>query len=234
MKTGLVVLCRFASRRLPGKILREIRGRSVLGHIVDRLGRGAPDRPVVVATSLAASDDPIADYCRRSGLTCFRGSLDDVAGRFLACAEQQGWDFAVRINGDNLFTDPETLRDMLTIADSDAYDFVTNVPGRTFPYGMSIEVLRVSFYRQVIEKLQQPADREHVTSWLYQNPQVGRRMTYENRRCPEARGLQLALDTDEDFARLSNIVMQMEGAPSSYGLAEIAGLATAHLDGGRA
>jgi sialic acid synthase SpsE/spore coat polysaccharide biosynthesis protein SpsF (cytidylyltransferase family) len=224
---GIGVLCRHDSRRLPGKILRELRGRTVLGHIVDRLRRGAGESPIVVATSDDSSDDPIARYCRRSGLACFRGPLADVAGRFLACAEGNGWEFAVRINGDNLFTDPDALRAMLAIASTGQYDFVTNVPGRTFPFGMSIEIVRTSFYRDVMAGVRDAAHREHVTSWLYENPGIGRRHVFENRLVPEARGLQLALDTEADLQRCESMLARMGGPPASFGLAQVARLAAA-------
>ncbi len=206
MKIGLVVLCRYGSSRLPGKILKQINGRTVLGHIVDRIRRGADGRPLVIATSTDPSDDVIADYCRRAGLECFRGSLDDVAGRFQACAEHYGWDFAVRINGDNLFLDKDVLRAMLAVADTDAFDFVTNVPGRTFPRGMSIEIVRVPFYAEAMRSVSDLEHREHVTSWLYQNNDSGRRYVFENRTCPEAANFQLALDTEDDFRLATRIL----------------------------
>lgn len=226
MKTGLVLLCRHDSTRLPGKILREIRGRTVLGHIVDRVRCGASERPLVVATSTDPGDDPIAQYCRRARLDCFRGPLDDVAGRFLACAENQGWDFAVRINGDNLFLDPDTLRAMLAIADTDRFDLVTNVPGRTFPYGMSVEIVRTAFYAKAMAMVNDSGHREHVTSWLYANPDLGRRYIFENRTCPEAAGFQLALDTPEDLALAQAIMARASNPPSALGLREVFELAT--------
>lgn len=222
MNIGIIILCRYESTRLPGKILREIRGRTVLGHILDRLRLGVPGYPVVVATSLEASDDPIARYCRREGVPCFRGSLDDVASRFLSCAECYGWDFAVRINGDNIFTDPCVLQSMLAIAGTDIYDFITNVPGRTFPYGMSVEILRVTFYREAVSRFGNTDDHEHVTQWLYQHPELGCRYVYVNNQCPEAKGLKLALDTEEDLLRTERIFTQLSGMPASAGLAEIA------------
>jgi spore coat polysaccharide biosynthesis protein SpsF len=202
-----------------------VQDRPVLDHIVKRLRGTAPGHPLVVATSSDPSDDPIADHCRNRGIDCFRGSLDDVAGRFLTCVEQRGWTFATRINGDNFFADATTLQEMIAIASSGEYDLVTNVPGRTFPYGMSIEIVHVPFYRTIVEQLKTAEDREHVTLWLYQNPQVGRRYVYENRVCPEARGLQLALDTRADFDRLCRILARMERDPASYSLSEIVKLA---------
>lgn len=225
MKIGIVILCRYASQRLPGKILHEINGRSVLGHIVDRLQRGSLNYPIVVGTSRKPSDDPIATYCRRAGLTCFRDSLDDVAGRLLACAEYHDWDYVVRINGDNLFTDPTLLHSMLAVAQTGVFDLITNVPGRTFPYGMSIEILRVSFFRSVLETLTDPHHREHVTSWLYENEQVGRRHVVTNQIFPEAAGMQLALDTEEDLARYTAMFARMDRYPATYSFQEIVRLA---------
>ena len=229
MKTGLIILCRISSQRLPGKILSEIYGHTVLGHIVDRICLGAPDRPLVIATSTDHSDDPIADYCQRANLECFRGSLDDVSSRFLACSEKYGWDFAVRINGDNLFVDHDTLRAMLAVADTDQFDFVTNVPGRTFPRGMSIEIARVNFYAEVIREVIDSEHREHVTSWLYANPSLGRWYVFENRTCPEAAGLQLALDTDEDLALAQHILSKAGPNPASLGIKEIFKLANQYF-----
>lgn len=220
MKSGFIIVCRHSSSRLPGKILLELEGRTVLGHIVDRVRRGAGDAGVVVATSTEVGDDAIERWCRRSGIDCFRGPLDDVAGRFLACAERYGWDYAARINGDNVFADPATIAAMRAIAETGTFDLVTNVPGRTFPFGMSVEFVRTAFYREVIAKFEE-TDREHVTSWLYRNDHVGRRYTYENTRVPEATGMQLALDTAEDFARIEAIMARLPGHPADADLAAV-------------
>ncbi|KAA5597160.1 N-acetylneuraminate synthase family protein [Blastochloris sulfoviridis] len=218
MTTGILILCRYDSRRLPGKILRDLRGRSVLGHILDRVHQAVPGHPVVVATSARSCDDPIAEFCRRSAVPCFRGAAEDVAGRFLACAEELGWNHAVRINGDNLFVDPATLHAMVAIAETGVFDMVTNVPGRTFPYGMSVEIVGVPFYRAVLAGVSDPHHREHVTSWLYQNPDVGRRHIYINRTCPEAAGMHLALDTPEDLSRAAALLARLGDHPASVGL----------------
>lgn len=226
VKTGLILLCRFSSSRLPGKILKEINGRTVLGHIVDRVRMAAGDRPLVVATSTDPSDDAIAAYCRREGLPCFRGSLTDVAGRFQACAEHYGWDFAVRVNGDNLFYNTEALQAMLAIAETNVFDVVTNLSRRTFPRGMTVEIVRVSFYAEIMRNVTDAGHREHVTSYLYSRSGIGRQYLYENKICPEAADVQLALDTPEDFALAQRIMARAGVPPATLGLKEIYRLAT--------
>lgn len=203
----------------------ELGGRSVLGLIIDRIRRAVPDRPVIVATSNEVSDDPIARYCQRAGVACFRGSLTDVAGRFLACAEMNDWDFAVRINGDNVFVDGRTLCEMIAIADTGLFDLVTNVPGRSFPYGMSVEVIRVSFYRERMAGVADASHREHVTSWLYDQPEIGDRYLYQNVRCPEATGLDFALDDADDLRRIGRLVELAGHDVLALDMAALSGLA---------
>ena len=162
-------------------------GRSVLGHILDRIRRGVPDVHIVVATSDDPADDPIVRAAKREGVETFRGSLSDVADRFLSAAAEREWGYAVRVNGDNLWVDTETLRGVVALARSDTFDMITNVPGRAFPKGMSVECVRTDFYAEILPLMPQ-VDREHVTSWLYANPDQGRRYVYPNTLCPEGFG----------------------------------------------
>lgn len=226
MRIGIILLCRYDSKRLPGKILTEIGGCPAIRHIVDRIRRAAPWQPLVVATSCQASDEPIAEYCRRAGIECLRGSLTDVASRFIEAMQTFDFDFGVRVNGDNVLLDPATLHAMLAIVETNQFDFVTNVPGRTFPYGMSVEVVRRSWYESLNSSMAEPAYREHVTKWLYENPELGRRYVYQNQVCPEAAGLQLALDTPKDLERVSEILSHAGSDPSSLDLPRIYDLVT--------
>jgi len=221
MNIGIILICRYSSSRLPGKILSEIAGRPVIRHIVERIQRGAGSQSLVVATSADPSDDPIAAYCRQAGLECFRGSLFDVAGRFLSCMQAYEFDFGVRINGDRVFLDSSILNAMLGIVETDQFDFVTNLPGKTFPSGMTVEIVRRSWYERLEPEMVDPVHREHVTNWLYENPELGKRFTYRNQICPEAAGLQLALDTPGDFEYFSTIFSQADVEPSSLSLQKI-------------
>lgn len=218
MKVGYVILCRFGSSRLPGKILEDVAGRPILEYIHERVSTAAGVDPVVVATSLDSSDDPIAAYCVRHGLPFYRGPLDNVADRFLGCAVQYGFDYAVRINGDNLFASPALLAEAASHARTGRYDFVTNVRGRTFPTGMSVEIVGVPFYASVLSAFTQPRHFEHVTLYLYENEGIGRRRYLENQWCPEARGTHMAIDTEQDLAMARQLFGRTGGAHLQYDL----------------
>ena len=101
-----VIQARMTSTRLPGKVLRPLAGRAILGLLVDRMRRATALNDIVVATSIQRSDDAIAAFCAVEGIDCVRGSLDDVAGRMLDAAEQSRADAFLRISGDSPLLDP--------------------------------------------------------------------------------------------------------------------------------
>lgn len=220
-RVGAVVLCRFGSRRLPGKILREIGGASVLEHVVRRVRRSVIDDAIVVATTTAAEDDPIATAAGELGVAVFRGPADDVALRFLCAAVERRLDVAIRVNGDNLFGCRALLDHSVALAHRREWDLVTNVPGRTWPRGMSVEAVDVPFYRSHVGQMWRPEHAEHVTSWLYDNDDVGRRLVLRNDVHPELHGLQLAIDTPADLARAARMWSAFDVDPADADLAAV-------------
>jgi spore coat polysaccharide biosynthesis protein SpsF len=218
MRIGFIVLCRYDSSRLPGKVLREIFGKPILGYIYERLRCVADESAIVVATSLEETDLPIVEFCRKNRVNCFRGDLHNVAKRFLDCAGYHGFDFAVRINGDNFFTSPFIIRQMLPYVWTGAYDFLSNVKGRTFPKGMSVEILRTSFYQDLITRFERKEQFEHVTLYLYQNENEGKRFYFYNTLCLEATGVNLAIDSQEDYDTAIRLIAKIDKPHTEYDL----------------
>jgi spore coat polysaccharide biosynthesis protein SpsF len=66
------------SSRLPGKVLKDIQGKPMLGWVVERVKRSRKIDQVVVATTLDESDEAIVDFCRNNRIDCFRGDVFDV------------------------------------------------------------------------------------------------------------------------------------------------------------
>ncbi len=221
MRTGVVILCRYASSRLPGKILKKIDDKTILAHIAGKIRNAALVDQVVVATSTESSDDIIQDHTEQLGLPCFRGDLENVAGRFLACSEQHGFDYAIRINGDNLFTDPLIIDQMAGILKDEPFDFISNVPGRSFPYGMSVEILKTSFFKSIIPQFDRPDYHEHVTLYLYEHEELGKRHYFYNSICPELKGINLAIDDARDFQSAVSIFDRLSGLNGQFGLREL-------------
>src|SRR5690349_13231095 len=97
----VVVQARLSSSRLPGKVLLEVAGRTLLGHLLTRLARSAYRPEVVVATTTHPADDRVEAEARRHGAGVFRGSEADVLSRFAGALREHPADVVVRLTADN-------------------------------------------------------------------------------------------------------------------------------------
>lgn len=220
-KVGIIILCRYSSSRLPGKILKRINGKPILQYILERAYNVRNANEVIVATSDDPSDDIIEQYCRKNEINCFRGSLQNVLERFTQAANDYKLDYAIRINGDNLFVDSGLMDEMIEIARANEYELITNVPGRTFPYGMSIEVISVKSLNNLLPKIIDPKHQEHVTLFFYENPATFRTFVLKNSIARDAQGFKLAIDEEEDLQFAENIINSMNKPHFNYSLKEL-------------
>jgi len=221
MKLGFIILSRYNSTRLPGKALLQIDEKPILQHIVDNLGEVTDKNNIVVATSNQNTDQPIVEYCNKNKIQVYRGALENVADRFLNCALTYKFEYAVRVNGDNLFLDQFCLRDMIKIAQLDKYDFISNVKGRTYPKGMSFEIVKTNHYKIKYKMFNNAMHYEHVTQYLYQNDKDEKYFYQYNKACPESAGIQLAIDTPDDFSNAEIIIKEIKKRNLSYKLKNI-------------
>jgi spore coat polysaccharide biosynthesis protein SpsF len=216
MRIGAVIQARSSSRRLPGKVLRLLRGKPMIAYLVERLQRAEGLNGIVLATSTETSDDALAGFVATLGIACYRGALDDVGARVLEAARAQGFDALVRVNGDSPLLDPALVARGVAIFREDHADLVTNVRPRSFPKGQSVEVIRTTVLAQAMSEATEPGEHEHVTPFLYAHPD---RFRIVNFAAPRPRPeLQLSVDTPEDFARIEAMLGRMSGSHLDYGV----------------
>jgi spore coat polysaccharide biosynthesis protein SpsF len=211
-----VVQVRMNSSRLPGKAMRIVRGRTLLGHVIDRLRQCKTIDGLWIATSTHPSDDTVAEFAKREGVNFYRGSLDDVAGRLLNAAMAAKAEALVRINADSPLIDPAIVDRAVTLYRRERPDLVSNVLRRTFPKGQSVEVISVSALGRAHQEMIRAEEREHVTPWFYANPARVRIVGFETASPREA--MQLSVDTAEDLRRVEAILSRLSEPAAAHGL----------------
>ena len=170
------------------------------------------DGPIIVATSDRSTDDPISVFAENEGVEVFRGSLDDVAARALACARRFGLDAFARICGDRPFHCPQLLVRLVRIQKEKALDLVTNTLTKTYPSGLTTEVVSTEALQRVINQSRDPLDREHVTRYFYRHPEEFRIHNVEW-GFPEDAAIHLALDNEQDLSFIFRIMKALPGNP---------------------
>ena len=196
-KTLCIVQARMSSTRLPGKVLKEVNGTPLLEYEIRRLRLAKKIDHIAIATSVAAESDAIEKFCARIGVDCFRGSDEDVLGRYSECIKKYpDYGTIVRVTGDCPLIDPQVIDEVMGIFEQGGYDYASNVLEETFPDGMDVEV----FSRSVLEASQREAkmvsEREHVT--LYMRSQD--KFKKGNLRAPkDYSAVRLTVDNPQDF-----------------------------------
>lgn len=219
MRIGVIIQARMSSTRLPGKVLKQIQGKSVLTYLLERIGRCLGIQYVIVATSTDDSDDRIKECCDDFGIECFRGSLNNVAQRFLDAANNYKLDAFVRICGDSPLLDPLLVDEHVQLFCNSAADLVTNVVSRTFPQGQSVEVLSTEVYCQAVSKMDLPEHFEHVTRYFYHHADE---FVIKEIKCPvECNDASFVIDTPADFERITALIEAMDRPHWEYCLKDL-------------
>lgn len=218
-EVGGVIVARLDSRRLPGKVLRAVSGKPLLYYVVSRC-RQVLSSNIVVATSDRPVDDPIASYCQEQGIGVFRGAAENVAGRVAKCVADREWEYFFRINADSPFFDPPLAARAKDIAATGEYDLITNLNPRSFPYGVSVELLKSSSFRAAEKHMCLPEHFEHVTLFLYRNIE---RFKYYNilRDGDDLSHVRLTVDTMDDLRKFESIIKTFEGRWTSLSYGDV-------------
>jgi spore coat polysaccharide biosynthesis protein SpsF len=160
------------SSRLPGKVLADIAGDTMLARVVGRLRAARTIDEVVIATTTNGGDEAVVTEARRLGAAVFRGPEDDVLARYIGAARRYYAGVVVRVTSDCPLLDPEVVDRVVHDLREARADYASNTHVRTYPRGLDVEAM----YHDTLERIgrlatSQPA-REHVTALLMESPEL--------------------------------------------------------------
>lgn len=168
MKIVAIIQARMESTRLPGKVLKEICGKPVLWHIVNRVSKSKYLEQIIIATSTNEADDAIEEFARENAIDVYRGSQLNVLERFYQCAVQYDADIIVRLTGDNTLIDSHIIDLGIDCFVKEAdNDYMSYREG--LPLGMVVEIFSFQALKTAYEEATDAECLEHVTPYIYKN-----------------------------------------------------------------
>ena len=170
MKVVGIIQARMGSTRLPGKVLKDLEGESVLARVVQRLRRATLINELLVATTDSPADDAITKECRRLGVPVFRGDENDVLDRYFRAAQLTKAEVIVRITADCPLIDPEVTDKTIAAFLEQKPAYASNCAVRTYPRGLDTEVMTMQALERAWRSATQKYEREHVTPYIFEHP----------------------------------------------------------------
>jgi len=138
LKTILVTQARSGSSRLPGKVLKEVGGKSLLQIHLERLKKCSKISEIIVATTVKEEDSIIYDKAIEWGFNASRGSELNVLDRFYEAVKDENADWIVRVTSDCPLLDSKLVDDVIVFAQNHDYDYASNGLIEHFPDGFSL------------------------------------------------------------------------------------------------
>lgn len=197
------------STRLPGKVLRPINGRPLLGHVLDRAACLKRPATTVVATTVNPLDDLIARFCTERRTEVFRGNEANVLDRYHKCATAYGFDHIVRLTADNPFADIGELDRLIELHLDREADFSHSFS--VLPIGVGAEIFRFGALEESARCSTEPHHFEHVDEYMLEHPERFKTAQLDAvaaKRFPQAR---LTVDDEVDYRRACFIAEQAGG-----------------------
>ena len=203
MEIGFFFTARLKSTRLKQKLLLNLEGRSVLGHVIERAKRVDGIDDVVVCTSTVAQDRPILDICQEHGCYYFNGSPEDVLNRLLSAATFFDCDYLLLITADNpLFSFEYAQRLVDEIKRDSDVDYL-HIDG--LPLGMDPYIIRRKAF-EVIDAIKNDGETEFWPEYIKDQSVFKHRSIKADPA--HIRDYRLTLDYQEDFALFTKIYQE--------------------------
>jgi spore coat polysaccharide biosynthesis protein SpsF len=163
-KIGALIPVRLASERLPGKALKNICGRPLIFHLLDRVcaSRFIEKECAVVCTTRDKSDDLLEEVVTEYGASVFRGSKDDIIQRFYDAMEAFHFNAVIQVDGDDILCSPAYMdMTMERLLEDETLDIVTC---ENLPLGVASK----SFTKRAMDKVYKTyRTKENDTGFIY-------------------------------------------------------------------
>jgi spore coat polysaccharide biosynthesis protein SpsF len=205
-----IVQARLGSSRLPGKVLADLAGDTMLARVVQRLRATSLVTQIVIATTDRDSDDPVVDEAERLGVRWYRGPEHDVLARYLGATRACGADVVVRITSDCPLIDPDVVDRTIAVL-TRSRDYASNTHVRSYPRGLDVEAFHAGTLERIARLATSQAAREHVTAFVMERPSL---FSIRHVVAPtDDSDLRWTVDTAEDLALVRALYERFGNVP---------------------
>ena len=211
MKVAIFLQARIASTRYPGKLLLELKGKTILEHIIERfisIKNYIDEIDVLVPYNEV---DNIFLYLKKYDVNIFGGDPENVLKRFYDANKLFKPDIIVRATADNPLVDTYHLLKSVEnhIKRKSDYTIYLNLP-----LGAGVEVINPKAIEMAYNNAKYKYQFEHVTPYIRENPDIFVITKLEPEEFYKHPELRLTIDEPPDYKLMKIIYDRLyKGSP---------------------
>jgi spore coat polysaccharide biosynthesis protein SpsF len=169
-----VITARMTSTRLPGKVLKEIAGKTNFAHHVERMRCVTGLDGVFLATSRDPLNEALIREAEKLGCGWYAGAEQDVVERHVTLCEREGADAVIRVTCDCPLFDMESASRFVELFKDGDYDFIY-VSNMAALYGTLSELISYKALAEVHKHYRGPA----VSIYIRENMRLFKTLSVE-------------------------------------------------------
>lgn len=228
MKYAVIMQARTNSSRLRGKVLKELNGKTVLEHDIERIRQSHYIDGIIIATTEIKEDDAIVAVAKKCQVPFFRGSEEDVLSRYYYAALAFQAEHIIRITSDCPLIDPHVIDEIILCYEKEKPDIITNVPNEweemTYPRGLDLEIFPFWWLEKAFQEADRDYDREHVSPYIYDHA----KNRYYYRYGQDFSRYRWTLDTPEDWEVIEKVYAHFYHGIHNFYFEDIVGYMQEH------
>lgn len=221
MQNLAIIQARMGSSRLPGKVLMDLSGKTVLERGIERVKKSKLVDEVIVATTMEKEDIPIVCFCSSIGIRVFCGSENDVLDRYYQAAKLIKPDNVIRITADCPLLDPGVLDLVIESHINGKFDYSSNTLNVTYPDGLDCEIMKYQILKDAWSNAALASEREHVTQYIIKHDYF-RKCSVTNKY--DFSSERWTLDTPDDYRFIKEVYSLLEGFKGGFTFQDIISL----------
>ncbi len=202
MKFLAIIQARCGSSRLPGKVLKDLCGKTVLERVIERVERSRYVEETIVATTLNREDIPLVKLASQGGVRVFAGSALDVLDRYYQAAKLIRPEYVIRITADCPVFDAKLLDDAIEKLRPET-EYMAAL-SETLADGLDLEIVRFEVLERAWREARLASEREHVTLYIKNHGNLFHIQDYES-PIGNLHRERWTIDEPEDYEFIKNI-----------------------------
>ncbi len=163
IKTGIFIISRMNSSRLPEKAKILIKEDSMIEFLFKRLSQNFDKNQIVICTSNSKGKTFYKLLAKKYGVKLFIGSNKNVLKRIVDCMKKFNFRNFVRVTGDNPLTDPVAIKILIKnhCKNKNDYTFTNSIP-----WGLKAEVFSFKALKKCMKSIIDKNSTEYLTYYF--------------------------------------------------------------------
>jgi spore coat polysaccharide biosynthesis protein SpsF len=166
----------------------------------------------VLATTSQPEDDELESVARKMGVAVYRGSTEDVLGRFVDTALLHGFATVIRATGDNPAVDIDAAARLIRARAATDADYACE---DGLPWGAGVEIVTTAALVRAAMLATSADDREHVTMCIKRRPDRFRVLRLSAPIRLQRPDLRFTVDTEADLLYMRRVFARVRPAEPS-------------------